>query len=287
MTTAHRPTFTSRLGGENAVSGNLMVARTTKQSRRDHVQELTMKTRTVEPKTRAEMIEEMEEREQNQDGASSLHDLKSRTGKSSTSDAGGGTSSRIKKSGIGGVGGIGTTAASSKSVIQSNDGFKQLPVIEGDNPFPEDADADFDSQSEDEKPRKAGKGGKDSEDEDGDSDSDSDSDYEELQRELAKIRPAGEHRKFQSVALRRTAGEPVPQALLERRQHLQKPGQNRTESGQALHQRQRAQRLPQTLFAQVHGNVRSSWIILCSCSSTCSSVQTATRIIIPKTTPLS
>eukprot|EP00392_Amoebophrya_sp_AT5.2_P002633 g2638.t1 len=62
MTTAHRPTFHNALGGENQ-GGNLLSAPTTKKMARDIPQELTMKTRHQKEKTRAELLQEVEEKE--------------------------------------------------------------------------------------------------------------------------------------------------------------------------------------------------------------------------------
>ena len=177
MTTAHRPTFHNALGGENQ-GGNLLSAPTTKKMARDIPQELTMKTRHQKEKTRAELLQEVEERELlNTEGGGSSAASTSSKMKLGTQQGAGGSSaasigSRRPNSSLFG----GTASAdfgSSKSVIPDNDNFRQLPVVEGENPFPEDADAEFAPQSDDESGigRKKSKDNANSDDDDEDSDS--------------------------------------------------------------------------------------------------------------------
>ncbi|CAD7963261.1 unnamed protein product [Amoebophrya sp. A25] len=225
MTTAHRPTFNNALGGENQ-GGNLIMAPTHKKCARDQPQELTMKLREAPWKTRAEIQEEIEKQAQAEEEAKLGSEQKG--GSSASSSAGFSTKSKKSNKsakasserllpadddddsddGLSSVGGgaassvFGGGAASSSSKITrvgliNRDGglsanvagFTKLPVLEGDNPFPEDADADFDSDVDAGTRKKADK------DSDDDSDSDSDSDYEALQRELAKIRQEKEDAK--------------------------------------------------------------------------------------------
>merc|ERR1712032_1020953 len=136
------------MGGGEDQGGNKMMAPTTKRMVRDAPQGMNMKSR-VDPnkKSRAELLEELEKKEAENDTTGQ---------KGSSSRAG----------------------AAARSSEKADVGFDKLPVLQGDNPFPEDADADFAKADDSDKdPFK-----------DEESDEDSDSDYEALQIELAKIR---------------------------------------------------------------------------------------------------
>lgn len=170
MTTAHRPTFFSRIGGGNSVSGHALTV-TGFERDRDMNMQLDLKLRGTknEIRTRAEYLIELNKRENEADKESKKRDKLTNNGAT-----GGAISDKV-----------------STFEEEKNAAFAKLPEIKEETAFPEDDDIDFgDGANNDRgaKRRKVEEEDDDDDDDDDDSSDDDSEDHEALMRELEKIK---------------------------------------------------------------------------------------------------